>query len=186
MTALMFAKLAPLAQALSLMLATSPSDRIMQAVGLDPNLYHAELVTALVEVESCGKSDVVKGKFVGPLQLGPTYIKEAQGTRAQAMTYEGSLLLWSRVQRRYRVRRPGEPPLVLGIFHKGGPGTLKTTRRLLRKMPKPHTLASWRKAAIAAARLHKIPNMSAFLERYESALRGQTFWCGPKTTKKTS
>jgi len=161
---------------------------LISVEGLDKNLYTAQHVHALVEVESCGKEEAKKGKYVGLLQLGPEYLKDARVTRAQAFTKMGAVVAWARVQRKYRVRRHGEPMIVIAIFHKGGPGTLKTWRKIVKKWKtkieeaptKAAKRALYLEAAELAARAHKIPNMRAFIERFESAYYGRAYWCRRK------
>lgn len=157
--------------------------------GVSEDLYPKEALVALLEVESCGRPEVVKGKFVGPLQLGPSYLVDAGSTRAQAGTMYGAVLAWAKVQRRYRVRREGDPELVIPIMHKGGPGTLKSWRKSVINKRRSMTHAEQVALADRVARRHGVHGMGAFLERYTAARMGAGWWCGktnlPRMEKKT-
>lgn len=165
------------------MLATWGGSLELAYEGADDAQHPRVAVMALVAVESCGKTQVRKGQFIGPLQMGRAYLEDAGASSDDVMSAYGSLLVWRRVQVKYRVRRPGEPLLVMAIFHKGGPGVLKTWRRIVaRRAAQVHDDAGmrrmYREAAVAAAALHGIPGMGAFLDRFEAARSGSAAWCG--------
>lgn len=179
----MFSKLA--AQVLAVVLTmTSPWEVAMEsayvATGLDEAVYPRLALVALIEVESCGRTHINKGKYVGPLQLGPHYLADAGVSAARAQTRSGALLAWAKIQARYQVRRAGDSELAIPIMHKGGPGTLKRWREHVIKKRRSLTWKEQVDIAEHAARITGVRGMSAFLERYTAARMGEGWWCGPK------
>lgn len=130
-----------------------------------------EDVLALVEVESCFNPEAKKGKYLGLLQLGPSYMKESGYPYRYAKSDIGSIQAFLAVQKKYEKLLSG-PPESVAIFHKGGPGTLRTYLSLFA------TGMGRDKALEATTQKHKnIGDLKGFVKRWEAAKNKKGWWC---------
>lgn len=130
--------------------------------------YPADVLNALIEVESCGREDVVRGRFYGILQMSPVYLADIGLKPSNVMTRSGAIAAFMAMQRKYRVRRPGMSELAIPIFHKGGAGTWAKWRRHV-------SSGMTEQEAIAAL---NNPGLDRFLHKYNQARSGKADWCG--------
>lgn len=136
--------------------------------GIGEDLYPAQSIHALIDVESCGNPLAKRGRFYGLLQMYPVYLKEAGMLPYQAMTYPGAIAAFYAVQRRYRVRRKGQSDIAIAVFHKGGPGVWKKWSALVDGGMHPMD---------AVRKLNK-KGLLGFVQRYNLAKKNMAHWCG--------
>lgn len=128
-------------------------------------------IMALIEVESCFNPNAKKGKFIGVLQLGPSYMKESGYPMHYAETESGSIKAFLAVQKKYQKMLMG-PPESIAIFHKGGPGTLRTYLSFLATGIDRH------EALRRTSQIHKrVGNLEDFVKRWEAARKNKGWWC---------
>lgn len=143
-------------------------EREIRLVGADTNVKD---VLALIEVESCFNHRARKGKFVGILQLGPSYMKESGYPYYFAQTEDGSIKAFVAIQKKYEKLLSG-PPESVAIFHKGGPRTLRTYLFFFA------TGIGRDQALEKTMGVHKnIGDLKGFVKRWEAAKNNKGWWC---------
>jgi hypothetical protein len=126
---------------------------------------------ALIEVESCFEASARKGKYIGLLQLGPSYMKEAGYPHEYAKTDIGSIRAFMAVQKKYKKLLSG-PPESVAIFHKGGPGTLRSYLFFFA------TGIGQEKALEATSKKHKnVGDLKGFVKKWQAAKNKKGWWC---------
>lgn len=155
----------------SIMMSAPIDQKIQTEIDLINARVSKEDILALIEVESCFNPLAKKGKYLGVLQLGPSYMKESGYPHSYAESEIGSIRAFLTVQKKYEKLLSG-PPESVAIFHKGGPGTLRTYLFFFA------TGIGREKALEETSKKHKnVGDLKGFVRKWEAAKNNKGWWC---------